>query len=225
MYSFNIKGKAGVHKVKQRLRDACDDVGVRLGNDDSKVDYILTHLLGFNDINELYAFADNQPSELNPLSTYALSKENPLRTMTLTGGPGTQHSDIMNIIKSGQWFQACLANVKATPESNNKYEFAILLQGDERLLITSAHTMERESREIEVFDIASVLIKNKVRTSFIPELIDKPIHLVVGDLPTKSLTRHWREFVMPHAAGEEVDYSDSQLRELCLFDDWQSLEG
>ena len=59
MVNIILESKNDVHRLRQKLREACDSEGIRLGKDNHKVDKILSSMLGFRDYNTLLGVAAN----------------------------------------------------------------------------------------------------------------------------------------------------------------------
>ncbi|RXE85946.1 hypothetical protein [Pseudoalteromonas sp. A757] len=177
MFQMQLTSKVDVHHLKDKLRHACDEQGIRLGKDQHKAEAILATLLGVKDYNTLLGMA-SKPVANAPVDPKSIQFYQFVSIVERVNVPSTTYgaaAKVMERIKSAKGIKLIVFAVRDGELNNSATSILIVAESGSFLFDQTLITVERRPRELELVDIFSVLQDKGVLdlTRYIPKRVGK----------------------------------------------------
>lgn len=159
MFQIQLTSKQDVHRLKERLRHACDEHGIRLGNEQHKAEEILSYLLGVKDYNTLLGIA-TQPITKSPFSTESIQFDQLVSFVERVNVPSTTNgaaAKVIDGIKAAKGVKRVIFAARDGELNDSATSILIVAESGSLLFDQTLITAERSPREQELLNIFSVL--------------------------------------------------------------------
>lgn len=206
MFQVQLNSKEDVNGLKEKLRHACDEQGIRLGKDQHKAETILASLLGVKDYNTLIGIA-SKPFANAPTPPDTIQFNQFVSFVERVNVPATTYGaadKVIERIKSAKGIKLVIFAVRDGMLNNSATSILIVAESGSLLFDQTLLTVERRQRELELVNIFSILKEKGLlgSTRYVPfrveETSTRPSDEVAKEMvnrPLESVFPDWQGFL------------------------------
>lgn len=159
MFQVQLSSKEDVHRLKDKLRQACNEQGIRLGKEQHKVEAILASMLCARDYNTLLGMAGKSASDIH-IQPESIRFNQFISFVERVNVPSTTYGAAAKVIegvKSAKGVKRVIFAARDGELNESATSILIVAESGSLLFDQTLLTVERRPRELELVDIFSVL--------------------------------------------------------------------
>jgi hypothetical protein len=231
MFNFKLSSKKEVNNFKEKFRTACDEQGIRLGNNQHKSEAIIASMFGFKNFNTLLgaAIKPNQEPQIEKDSISFNQLDTFVERVHVTRTTYGAADKVLRGIKESRGIKLIIFAARDGESNESATTVLIIAESGSLLYDETLLTVERRPRELEVVDIFRA-IKDKgllASTRYIPHRFDRT-ESEPADAVAKKIVNAALEPVFPDWQGFLAMFNKKQTRygEGIYADEyWEELKG